>query len=85
MTKQEAISELTRAAEICPTTPLAEACRYAVDALSATTEDKSPHDCINCRHKDRTPGVYPCSQCEQRYSGVPSKWEPKEVDNGQTD
>lgn len=24
MTKQEAISELTRAAELCPTTPLAE-------------------------------------------------------------
>lgn len=60
---------------------LAEECRMAVDVLSATADDKSPHDCINCRHKDRTPGVYPCSQCEQRYSGMPSKWEPKEVDN----
>ena len=34
MTKQEAISELTRAAELCPTTPLAEACRMAaIEAL----------------------------------------------------
>lgn len=33
MTKQEAISELTRAAELCPTTPLAEACRYALPCL----------------------------------------------------
>ena len=61
MTKQEAISELTRCAELCPTTPLAEACRMAVDVLSATTEDKSPHDCVNCRHADRMPGIYPLS------------------------
>ena len=31
MTKAEAIKELTRAADLCPTTPLAEACRYAVN------------------------------------------------------
>ena len=87
MTKEQAIAELTRAAEICPTTPLAEACRMAVDALGESWErvgrELGP-DCGNCRHADRMPGVYPCSQCEQRYSGVPSKWEPKEVDNGQT-
>ena len=42
-------------------------------------------DCPTCKHRDRMPSVYPCSECEQRYSGVPSKWEPKEVDNGKTD
>ena len=74
MTKEQAINELTRAAKICPTTPLAEACRMAVEALRG---DGEKPDCGNCRHSERMPGVYPCSQCEQRYSGVPSKWEPK--------
>lgn len=89
MTKEQAINELTRAAEICPTTPLAEACRMAVEVLNlyitikVTTEPL--HDCMTCRHADRMPGIYPCSRCEQRYSGVPSKWEPKEVDNGKAD
>lgn len=77
MTKKQAIAELIRAAELCPTTPLAEACRMAVEALRG---DGEKPDCGNCRHADRMPSVYPCSQCEQRYSGVPSKWEPKEVD-----
>lgn len=81
MTKQEAISELTRAAEICPTTPLAEACRMAVEALRG---DGEKPDCGNCRHADRMPSVYPCSQCVTGFA-APSNWEPKEVDNGQTD
>lgn len=72
MTKQEAMEELKRAAELGPKTRLAEACR----TLIAWAEQ--PHDCINCRHKDRTPGVYPCSQCEQKYSDNPTMWEPKE-------
>lgn len=76
MTNEQAIDELTRAAELCPTTPLAEACRMAVEALRG---DGEKPDCCNCRHADRMPGMYPCNQCEQRYSGVPSKWEPKEV------
>jgi hypothetical protein len=85
MTKEQAINELTRAASLCPTTPLAEACRMAVEALGERWERvgrELVHDCMTCRHADRMPGVYPCNQCEQRYSGVPSKWEPKEVDNG---
>ena len=82
MTKAEAIKELTRCAEICPTTPLAEACRMAVDALRG---DGEKPDCGNCRHADRMPGMYPCNECEEKYSDAPSKWEPKEVDNGQTD
>ena len=93
MTKQEAINELTRAAELCPTTPLAEACRYAVNWMEnpckyCVSDDSwmpgerkggEKPDCGNCRHADRMPRVYPCSQCEQRYSEAPSRWEPKEV------
>ena len=85
MTKEQAIEELTRAAEICPTTPLAEACRMAVRELGGSWERVGRElvpDCVNCRHADRMPSVYPCSECEQRYSEVPSKWEAKEVDNG---
>ena len=88
MTKKQAIEELTRAAKICPTTPLAEACRMAVEVLNlyitvkVTTEPL--HDCMTCRHADRMPGIYPCSECHVT-SGLPSKWEPKEVDNGQMD
>ena len=74
MTKQEAISELTRAAELCPTTPLAEACRMAVEALR---DDGEKPDCVNCRHADRMPRVYPCSQCVTGFA-APSNWEPKE-------
>lgn len=43
------------------------------------------HDCDDCRHADRMPRVYPCNECEKKYNDVPSKWEPKEVDNGQND
>ena len=81
MTKKQAIEELTRAAKICPTTPLAEACRMAVEALR---DDGEKPDCGNCRHSDRMPSVYPCSQCVTGFA-APSNWEPKEVDNGQND
>ena len=37
------------------------------------------HDCPTCKHRDRMPGMYPCSECEEKYSDAPSKWEPKEV------
>ena len=76
MTKEQAINELTRAAEICPTTPLAEACRMAVEALRC---DGEKPDCGNCRHADRMPSVYPCSQCVTGFA-APSNWEPKEMD-----
>lgn len=75
MTKHKAIAELTRCADICPTTPLAEACRMAVEALRG---DGEKPDCVNCHHSERMPGVYPCSQCEQKYSDNPTMWEPKE-------
>ena len=74
MTKEQAIEELTRAAELCPTTPLAEACRMAVEALRC---DGEKPDCGNCRHADRMPSVYPCSQCVTGFA-APSNWEPKE-------
>ena len=85
MTKHEAINELTRCAEICPTTPLAEACRMAVEVLGESWESvgrELGHDCPSCRHRDRMPSVYPCSQCVTGFS-APSNWEPKEVDNEQ--
>lgn len=81
MTKQEAINELTRAAELCPTTPLAEACRMAVEALGERWERvgrELEHDCPNCKHGMRPLGVYPCSECHVKYREPPSKWEPKE-------
>ena len=81
MTKHEAINELTRCAELCPTTPLAEACRMAVDALRG---DGEKPDCGNCRHADRMPSVFPCSQCVTGFA-APSNWEPKGVDNGKAD
>ena len=78
MTKQEAINELTRCAEICPTTKLAEACR----TLIAWTEQ--PHDCGTCKHAALLAHTAPCIGCSYS-TGYPDKWEPKEVDNGQTD
>ena len=78
MTKEQAINELTRAAKICPTTPLAEACRMAVEALRC---DGEKPDCGNCRHSERMPWVYPCNKCVTGVdSDRPSKWESKEVD-----
>ena len=87
MTKAEAIKELERCAELCPTTPLAEACRMAVEALEERWESvgrELGHDCDDCRHADRMPSIYPCSECYVT-SGLPTKWEPKEVDNGEAD
>lgn len=81
MTKVKAIEELKRCVELCPTTPLAEACRMAVEALRG---DGEKPDCGNCRHADRMPSVYPCSQCVTGFA-APSNWEPKEVDNGKID
>ena len=89
MTKERAIEGLTRAANICPTTPLAEACRIAVTMLERymeSIEKKLGHNCYDCKHKDRMPDIYPCSYCAKDECNVqPSKWEPKEVDNGQND
>ena len=81
MTKAEAIKELTRCAEICPSTSLAEACRMAVKALR---DDEEKLNCCNCKYSDRMPSVYPCSQCAPRFA-APSNWESKEVDNGKAD
>ena len=74
MTKQGAMEELKRAADLCPTTPLAEACRIAVEALRCDGEKPG---CGNCRHADRMPSVYPCSECVTGFA-APSNWEPKE-------
>lgn len=83
LTNIEAAEELERIAAVCKTTKLSIACIMGANALRAEMMDnknKLLHDCMTCRHADRMPGVYPCSQCEQRYSDVPSKWEPKEVE-----
>lgn len=69
MKKTEAIAELTRAAELCPTTPLAEACRYAVALMS---EDRN---CRTCRYAAKLPNGEPCCNC---YITCGDKWEPKE-------
>ena len=76
MTKQEAISELTRAANICPTTPLAEACRTLI------AWNEQPHDCGTCKHAAQLAHKMPCVECCTYSTGHPDKWEPKEVDNG---
>lgn len=44
MTKEKAIEVLKRCAEVCPTSPLAEACRYAVDWME--------HPCKYCVSDD---------------------------------
>ena len=74
MTKEQAIAELTRAAELCPTTPLAEACRLV---LTAGVKDY----CYLCKHW-KTPVRRVGTPCENCDGGL---WEPKEVDNGQND
>ena len=84
MTKAEAIKELERCAELCPTTPLAEACRMAVDALKGDGK-KVKRDCFNCAYSEIPSSVYPCSKCIEKYSDSPSRWELKEVNNGKTD
>ena len=44
----------------------------------ATERDGEKPDCGNCRHADRMPSVYPCSQCHVAHEKPPSKWEKKE-------
>jgi len=63
MTKQEAMEELKRAADICPTTPLAEACRYAVAIMCGNA------GCNNCKHGYGEK----CRYCDEL-----QEWEPKE-------
>lgn len=79
MTKAQAIEELTRAAELCPTTPLAEACRTLIALMV------QPHDCGTCRQAAQLSNKEPCASCTYAWDGTPSNWEPKEVDNGKTD
>ena len=76
MTKQDAINELTRAAELCPTTPLAEACRMGVALMSER------RNCGTCRYAAKLQNDEPCCNC---HITCGDKWEPKEVDNGKTD
>ena len=69
MTKQEAINELTRAAELCPTTPLAEACRTLIAWM------EQPHVCGTCKHCESFDEEEPCASCYD----TEDRWEPKEV------
>lgn len=79
MTKEQAIEELKRCAELCPTTPLAEACRTLIAWM------EQPHDCGTCRHAAKLSNKEPCASCSYAWDETPSGWEPKEVDNGKTD
>ena len=81
----EAAEELEKIAAICKTTKLSIACMMGANALRLEMMEKEKPDCANCRHADRMPGIYPCSECHVAYREPPSKWEPKGVDNGQTD
>ena len=84
LTNIQAAKELEKIAAVCKTTKLSIACMMGANALRLEMIEK--HECSNCRHSERMPGVYPCNNC---VTGVladrPSKWEPKGVDNGQTD
>jgi len=86
ITRLEAANELDRIARVCKTTTLSIACVMGANALRAEMMEQEKHDCANCSHAERPPKVYPCNNC---VTGVladrPSKWEPKEVDNGQMD
>lgn len=73
MTKEQAITELTRCAEICPTTPLAEACRIAIGLMSPEPR----HECDNCRFRKTGIRNFPCNDCTITWLGL-SRWEPKE-------
>ena len=63
MTKEQAIVELTRAAELYLTTPLAEACLYAVAIMCGNAV------CDNCKHAYGEK----CRYCDEL-----QEWEPKE-------
>ena len=64
MTKEQAIAELTRCADICPTTPLAEACRMGADALKG---------CDTCRY-EAMDAYEKCAYC----TNEDPKWELQE-------
>lgn len=68
MNKEKVIKELTLCADLCPTSPLAEACRTAVALIT----DK--HDCGTCKHASKTSKDEPCKNC---YFLAGDKWEPK--------
>ena len=73
----EAAEELERIAAVCKTTKLSIACMMGANALRLEMMGK--HECSNCRHSERMPGMYPCNKCEMGVdSDRPSKWEPKE-------
>ena len=80
----EAAEELEKIAAVCKTTKLSIACMMDANALRLEMMEKEKPDCANCRHSERPPKVYPCSQCATGFA-APSNWEPKEVDNGQND
>ena len=84
LTNIEAAEELERIAAVCKTTKLSIACMMGANALRLEMMEKEKPDCANCRHSERPPKVYPCSQCVTGFA-APSNWEPKEVDNGKTD
>ena len=77
MTKQEAMEELKRAAELGPKTRLAEACRTLI------AWEEQPHDCGTCKHAAQLAHKMPCVGCSYS-TGYPDKWEPKGGDNGKT-
>ena len=89
LTNIEAAEELERIGAVCKTTKLSIACMMGANALRLEMMEKTgtvKPDCVSCRHSERPPRMYPCNNC---VTGVladrPSKWEPKEVDNGRTD
>jgi hypothetical protein len=80
MTNLEAADELERISRVCTTTKLSIAAMMGANLLRQTEQGTGTvkHDCPTCKHRDRMPGMYPCSECEEKYSDAPSNWEPKE-------
>lgn len=68
MDKEKVIKELTFCADLCPSSPLAEACRAAVALIT------NKYDCGTCRHAAKTSRDEPCKHCN---FVVGDKWEPK--------
>ena len=67
MTYLEAIEELARCADLCPTTPLAKACRIAIEALGP--EDNGDH---KTEHHKKTPDlVGPHGEYKEQHGGPP--------------
>lgn len=71
MTNLEAADELERISRVCTTTKLSIAAMMGANLLRAQEPDTTAHDCGTCRHKDRMPNIYPCSEC----SGGRDMWE----------